>query len=282
MSAGGADRARSTGVAGRRFFKMTGSGNDFLVFDVADGDPAALEDPQVIRAVCARGMGVGADGIVILDRSGRVPSIRYYNADGTRADLCGNATLCSVALSASGGRLPGGTIRTDAGELAARLVDGVPEVQLEPIEGLRTDVPQVKLEPGERRAGFAVAGVPHLVILCDDLATVPVEARGPVLRRHPAVGSTGANVNWVGKKDGRWAYRTFERGVEGETLACGTGAVVTAALLAAWGAAKSPVELWTSSNRPLVVTLPADPHGRASLRGEGRLVFEGKLVDPGI
>jgi diaminopimelate epimerase len=133
-----------------------------------------------------------------------------------------------------------------------------------------------------------MAGIPHLVVLCDDAEAVPLRERGPVLRHHPSLGAAGANVNWVSRQlDGRWRYRTFERGVEGETLACGTGAVATAVLLSAWGLAAGPVvTILTSSGRELQVRLPtaggenAEEQGRGqpSLRGEGRVVFRGVIA----
>jgi diaminopimelate epimerase len=113
-----------------------------------------------------------------------------------------------------------------------------------------------------------------------DVERVPLEERGPGLRRDPALGEGGANVNWVAPKgDGTWAYRTFERGVEGETLACGTGAVACALVLAGEKLVQPPVKLWTRSGLPLVVSWDQTPSGANSirLRGEGRVVYRGIL-----
>lgn len=274
-------------IAGRRFYKMTGSGNDFVVFDVGGEQAPELERPDIIRALCARGTGIGADGVVILGRAGDgSPLMRYFNADGSRADLCGNATLCVTALSVRLGMAgtdaaTGFGISSDIGRIGARIVEGHPEIEIGPLTGLQSAVQGIHLERGEQRVGSVKAGNPHLVVLCDDAGAVDLAARGPVLRRHPALGTAGANVNFVSRRGDEWRYRTFERGVEGETLACGSGAVATAALLAAWGLAQSPVTLWTASGLPLVVTLPAQPDGRPSLRGEGRLVYEGTVRDLG-
>ena len=137
---------------------------------------------------------------------------------------------------------------------------------------------------GERQLGFVLAGVPHLVVLVDGETgadDVPLMDRGPGLRRHPAL-AAGANVNWVGRRPGGvWSMRTFERGVEGETLACGTGAVATAILLNRWGLAGPTVALETRSGRVLTVILGADAGGavRPTLKGEGRLVYEGTFAD---
>jgi diaminopimelate epimerase len=131
------------------------------------------------------------------------------------------------------------------------------------------------LEGGEERMGYAVAGVPHVVVLCEDVAAVDVARRGAELRRADWTGSEGANVNFV-SRDGGWAMRTFERGVEGETLACGTGAVASATVLRAWSLAGSETALRTRSGCVLEVGL-RDEDGRIlpRLRGEGRLMFEG-------
>lgn len=274
-------------IEGRAFYKMTGSGNDFVVFDIGEKPEPELERADVIRALCARGTGIGADGVVLLGRTGDgSPLMRYYNADGSRADLCGNATLCVTALSVSLGIAATGAsggfgISSDAGRIGARIVDGRPEIEIGALSDFQVAVADIQAEAGEQRIGFAKAGNPQLVVLCDDAAGVDLPARGPVLRRHTALGSAGANVNFVSRRGDTWSYRTFERGVEGETLACGSGAVATAALLAAWGLAKSPVTLRTASGLPVVVTLPARPDGRPSLRGEGRLVYEGRVRDLG-
>lgn len=267
---------------GRPFFKMTGSGNDFVVVDARQEPAGALETPEVIQRVCTRGTGVGADGIVFLEPS-RAAAIRmrYLNSDGSVADLCGNATLCTTRLAVDLGIAPpaGFTIETAAGVLGVRIADtGLPEVDLEPVRELRATVPEVPLEAGERRIGYALAGVPHLTIRRDEVATVDVVGRGRPLR-HLGSLPHGANVNFVAPDgQGGWIIRTYERGVEGETLACGTGAVASAVLLAEWGDAKSPVWLATRSGLRLRVRL--DRRGDAwipSLSGEGRLVFSGTL-----
>ena len=120
-------------------------------------------------------------------------------------------------------------------------------------------------------------------MLVDNVDNVDLMSRGAALRRHKAFGVDGANVNFVQRaENGFWRYRTFERGVEGETLACGTGSVATAVLLAAWGLAESPIRIITSSSKTLTVTLRQDSPGAdfsPSLRGEGRVVFRGEIQE---
>ena len=270
-------------LEGRRFYKMTGSGNDFVVFDASQGSASAFENVEAIRSLSARGTGVGADGVVFVEKAGDGDvRMRYYNSDGSEAALCGNASLCSTRLAVELGFAQAGgfVLHTAAGSLKARIRDGLPEVDLEPVLEVRADASDLGLKPGEARLGFARAGIPHVVVEIADIEAADVSGRGPVLRNHPAL-ADGANVNWVARRpDGSFTYRTYERGVEGETLACGTGAVATAILLSSWGEAARETTLWTRSGLPLTVTLRRDGDSwRPSLRGEGRIVFEGSIRD---
>jgi diaminopimelate epimerase len=264
----------------QRFFKMTGSGNDFVVFPRPAG--ADLEDPSSIRALSARGTGVGADGVVFLESAEKGDvRMRYYNSDGSEAELCGNASLCSTRLAVELGMAQGGgfLLHTAAGALRARLRDGLPEVDLESVSDVRPDERKVERRPGESRLGYARVGVPHVVVEIDDIEAADLTGRGPEIRHHPALQPDGANANFVAKRaGGQFVYRTFERGVEAETLACGTGAVATAIMLSSWGESATETTLWTRSGLPLVVTLRREGSTwLPSLRGEGRIVFEGSL-----
>ena len=265
---------------GRTFYKMSGSGNDFVVVDATQEPAGVLMDPRMVQAICARATGIGADGLVLLEPSAEAAyRITYLNSDGSQADLCGNATLCSARLASELGLLEERSFRveTDAGILDARLLEDTPEVDLESVQEIQRDLP-FRLEPGERWIGYAMAGVPHLVVRVDDVATVDVAGRGRHLR-HDASLPAGANVNFV-SADGAegWRVRTFERGVEGETLACGTGAVATAILLVEAGEARDQVALTTRSGRILHVRLQRLSDGwRPSLAGEARIVFQGRF-----
>jgi diaminopimelate epimerase len=265
---------------GRTFYKMSGSGNDFVMVNAMREPPGHLADASIIQALCARATGVGADGIVFLEPSDAADyRMTYLNSDGSRADLCGNASLCSARLATELEivRSPEFRVETDAGVLGARLLDEGPEVDLQPVTEVRPGLP-FRLESGERWIGFALAGVPHLVVRVDDVEMVDVVGRGRPLRHERSL-PHGANVNFVAP-DGRggWRIRTFERGVEGETLACGTGSVATAILLAEAGEAEGSVALTTRSGRVLRVRLRRDRTGwHPSLSGEARLVFEGRF-----
>lgn len=270
-------------LAGRTFYKMSGSGNDFVMVDAMREPPGSLATPDVVQAICARATGIGADGIVFLEPSSKADyRMTYLNSDGSRADLCGNASLCSARLATKLDIVGGGEFRveTDAGVLGARLLSARPEVDLQPVGEIRRDLP-IRLGAGERWMGFALAGVPHLVVRVDDVATVDVVGRGRPLR-HDASLPHGANVNFVSADGaGGWRMRTFERGVEGETLACGTGAVATAILLTEYGDTEdrsAGTRLTTRSGRTLTVRLARDSDfWQPSLSGEARLVFEGRF-----
>lgn len=268
----------------REFFKMSGSGNDFVVVDARSEPPGELALPAVVRAICARGTGVGADGIVFLERSDAADfRMTYLNSDGSKAALCGNASLCVAALAARLGLgAPSGmAFETGSGTVHARISAGHPEIDLQPPVDTRPSVP-VPREPGEERIGFANTGVPHFVVHCRDVEQVDVLRRGAELRRAPEAGSAGANVNFISPEPGGggWLIRTFERGVEGETLACGTGAVAAAVMLMKWGQGGSEVRLRTRSGLLLTVRLRTSGATLApSLAGEGRVVFVGRLQE---
>jgi diaminopimelate epimerase len=267
-------------TSGRPFYKMSGSGNDFVVVDTRREPPRELEHRERVAAICARGTGVGADGVVFLGASADADvRMTYLNADGSRA-MCGNASLCTARLAVELGaaRPEALTLETDAGIVRGRMRGGKPELDLQPATALTVDL-RIDLQAGERRAAFADTGVPHVVILCDDVETVDVVGRGRPLRYDPRF-AAGTNVNFVSRQNGTWRMRTYERGVEAETLACGTGAVATAIALAEWGESGERTSLLTRSGLPLEVGLKR-PAGawEPSLSGEARVVFEGRLSE---
>ena len=275
------------------FYKMTGSGNDFMFLD---GRATSPEDWPVerIRRVCARRTGVGADGLVILSPAGpNTILMAFFNADGSRGAMCGNAALCATRLASRLGMISGDEMElaTDAGTFAAKCV-GAPSSYQAQLNLPDFDVPMVLSgidpAPGEGGGGawFTTVGVPHLVVLVDDLEAVDLDTRGAELRSHPEAGPDGANSNFVGAVGSgqglpasAWSMRTYERGVEGETLACGTGAVAVAAALASLGKAALPVELHTRSGQVLTVNLRLDGSRVVDvwLGGEGRLVYRGEM-----
>ncbi len=266
---------------GSVFYKMTGSGNDFVMFD---GRHIGAQDltPGTIAAVCDRRMGIGADGVGLLAPAtdpGVHFAFRFWNRDGSVGPMCGNGALCATRLAVTLEYARSDEevrFTTDAGIHRGRVVGDQSEIAL-PDCSMPAAVPSVRTVAGEKEPVLVRPSVPHLVLTVDDVAGVAVEDRGPPLRHDPALGPVGANVNWISPRpDGSWKMRTFERGVEGETLACGTGAVACALTIGSRGAA-APIRLWTRSGLPLdvVFTLRGSTATSIRLRGEGRLVFRG-------
>jgi diaminopimelate epimerase len=271
---------------GLRFFKMSGSGNDFVMLDGRTTTPVEWTGERV-RAICDRRDGVGADGLAILTpESAGTVRMTFWNCDGSPANMCGNAALCSTRLSARLGLAPaeGMTLATGAGPFPTRCVGtgDLAELHL-PDFDLPAEVPGMTAVAGELWIRKAVVGVEHLVTRVADLERFDLPTRGREQRFHPAIAPRGANANFVAAPaapGGPWRVRTYERGVEGETLACGTGTVAAAVALAANGEASLPLTLKTRSGRNLSVRARLEG-GRAVdvwLQGEGRLVFEGLLA----
>jgi diaminopimelate epimerase len=270
---------------------MTGSGNDFVMVDARHTPPSDWSS-QDIRAVCARGTGIGADGLVFVGPGSAQDAVRmiYFNSDGSRAAMCGNAALCSTRLAARLGltRASQMTLETDAGTYVGRCDGNQREERAElHLAPVKAPAPVAKLGslPNERRAVLATVGVPHLVVLVEDVDQVDVVARGRALRSDQALGPAGANVNFISAAPGpqrrpsEWRMRTYERGIEDETLACGTGAVAAACALVEWGLAQPPFTFWTRSGRRLEVRLrkASDVYDDVWLGGEARLVVRGVI-----
>ncbi len=267
---------------GTVFYKMTGSGNDFVMFD---GRHVRAEElsPSAIAAVCDRRLGIGADGVGLLEPTtadGVHFAFRFWNRDGSVGPMCGNGALCVTRLAILLELAPPDAevrFSTPAGIHRGRVVGDRSDILL-PDCPAPQPAPTVRTAPGEERPSVVRPSVPHLVLTVPDVETVAVAARGPSLRTDSALGDGGANVNWMSPRgDGSWKMRTFERGVEGETLACGTGAVACALTIASHGQSHSPVRLWTRSGLPLDVSFALSDQTATSihLRGEGRLAFRG-------
>ena len=270
-------------------YKMSASGNDFVM---VDGRTSPVSDwtPERIRKVCARRTGLGADGVAVIEPGSSPGAIKfsYFNRDGHRVPMCGNASLCAVRLAARMELAPADAmvLETDIGPIPARVLPGdgeMAEIVFPDVIGLT--IPDIEVAPGERSIHFVEVGVPHLVVVVDEVdapAAAP-DVRGRALRSHQALGPEGANVNFVGCNNGIWKIRTYERGVEAETLACGTGAVAAAATLANIGHVDLPWRVQTTSGAILKVsgTPTRDPVNRLAeprLAGEARMILRGVLL----
>jgi len=274
------------------FVKMSGTGNDFILVDNRAGLVTASEMPALAVAACHRQNGVGADGLILIEDDPELDfAWRFFNADGSEPAMCGNGSRCAARFAFLEGiakeRM---TFRTLAGPIRAEVKGAVVKVQLTPAYGL---APLFTLEVEGRGwdAGFVNTGVPHAVLFTPsgppsgDLDRLLVEELGRKVRFHPRFGAAGANANFVEVIDRHLIrIRTYERGVEGETLACGTGAVASAVVCAARGVVESPVRVVTRGGEDLKVYLDAkDPAGGPLyLEGAARLVCRGHLMEEGV
>jgi diaminopimelate epimerase len=269
-----------------RFTKMSGAGNDFLVWGEAVSVGRA--EVEAIRRLCRRGTGVGADGVLFVfpDGRGRVAA-DYRNADGSVGRFCGNGTRCAARFAVLKGLAPENLIvRTGWGDVPSRVEGTHVTLQLpEPVAVGRAVSSLDTTGTLEREAYALTVGVPNVVAFVAggvDVATLDFARFGPALRHHPEL-REGANADVVQVLgSSRLRVRTWERGVEAETLACGSGNVATAVTACALGRAKAPVSLETRSGQTLRVDFrfEGEVARDVTLAGDARVVFEGTL-DPG-
>jgi len=265
------------------FLKMHGAANDFVV---VDHRRAFLSEPiaPLVARLCDRRRGIGADGLLLLESDPEQDfAMRYFNADGGEADYCGNGTRCLARFALDRGIGRDGRVRlqTAVGAQQAERAGDAIRVHFGRIEAAGE---RLRLEACGRgfEGRFVRAGVPHFVVGEPALEAAPVDAWGRALRGHAQFGREGANVDFVTPRDGAVAMRTYERGVEGETLACGSGAIATALWAIAEGHA-SPVRVRTAGGDELVVTCVQDPAGYdVTLTGPAEVAFEGIWREDGV
>jgi len=256
-----------------RFWKLSGAGNDFVLLEAR----AASSVPALARRLCNRRRSIGADGLLVVRRNPLTAD--YFNADGSRA-FCANGTRCAAWWAHRrgwvGARL---TLKTDGGTVPAEIVGA---------ERVRIGMPlpskprwNLKLKAvGKTWVAHAVTvGVPHAVVEVRGLDRFPVFEIGRALRRHPAFGEAGANVNFVEQAGSALRVRTYERGVEDETLACGTGAVAGAFWAHTMRGVASPIRVRTRGGDLLMAGFQSngDRLERVWLEGPARITFEGEV-----
>ena len=263
-----------------RFTKMNGAGNDFVLIDNRLGD-VVLTRKQIAQ-ICDRHRGVGADGILLLERAtnGADFRMRYYNADGGEAEMCGNGARCFARYA---DRVAGPrdelSFETPAGLIGATLEGELVRLQMGEPKDLRLGF-TIPLTDRQVAAHFVNSGVPHVVVPRDDLDAVDVRSLGSAIRRHEMFAPKGANVNFLKERgERRIAIRTYERGVENETLACGTGVVASALIFAALKKIDGPIGVLVRGGNELEVDFQkeADRFRNVTLTGPADFVFEGTL-----
>ncbi len=274
------------------FFKMTGTGNDFILIDNRHGIVDADHCGELVRQACRPKLSVGADGMILIENDPAADfKWRFFNADASEAEMCGNGARCAARFAYLTGIVtrPAMSFRTLAGIITAEISGRKVKVQVTLPHSLQTDI-RVDADGKNFDLDFINTGVPHLVSFAADeqeLASADVARWGRALRFHPRFRPEGANANFVWVRDGHHlSVRTYERGVEGETLACGTGAIASALISAARDRVVPPVEVRTRSGECLTIYFGMERSAKhrdetrfkeVFLEGEARVVYEAEL-----
>lgn len=264
------------------FWKMSGAGNDFLVID--HRKPLIPKElmAEFARRVCRRKFSVGADGLFLIEPSDKVDfKWRFFNADGSEAEMCGNGARCVARFAYMHGIAAARMqFETLAGIIDATVADTQVTIRMTSPHSFRFDR-QVEVEGQLLMVHSVDTGVPHAVIFVDDIEATDVVGLGRQLRHHPVFAPAGTNVNFVGRSGDNLAIRTYERGVEDETMACGTGVVAGALIAAAKGMADSPVAMVTSGGIALRVQFTGNKGeavDQVLLKGPAHLIYKGELT----
>lgn len=266
-----------------QFHKMNGAGNDFVVID--NRALTANLSREQISLLCDRQRGVGADGLLAVEpaENGADYKFRYYNADGGEAEMCGNGARCFGKFTAKleGEGTDHVTFETIAGTLSADIIgDNVRIAMSDPFDlALNTDI---KIEGLPGAIHILNTGVPHTVAFTDDLENLDVVKCGAAIRYHDHFAPNGTNANFVKVIENQHiAIRTYERGVEGETLACGTGMAACALIHHLLNGAQSPVSVDVEGNETLEIGFEAGPDNtftNVTLTGPADFVFAGEIT----
>ena len=268
------------------FSKMSGNGNDFIVIDNRDGSYNEFRNnKEFVKKVCARGLSVGADGLIFIENSEKSDldfKWHFYNSDGSIAEMCGNGARCA-ARYAYLEKIAGKKMKfeTLAGIIEAEIIDNNND---EEVKTMLTTPFDLSLDQNINALdiNYSISsintGVPHAVILTDDVSKMDVHNIGSSIRYNKDFAEKGCNVNFIEVTgDNSLKIRTYERGVEGETLACGTGCAASAIIAIKKGKVNNPVKLLTAGGKTLTVYYDNDKN-IVFLQGEGRRVYKGELL----
>ncbi len=272
--------AKNNGIP---FYKMTGGGNDFVIFDNRKG---ILPDDYagLAKKLCDRKFAIGADGLLAVEKCADADfRMIYYNSDGSRAAMCGNGARCIARfanlLKAAPSKM---TFQTDAGLISAEVKNKTVIIGMSTPQDMRLDFPIKMEEDRELNLSFVNTGVPHAVLTVTDIEKTEVQELGRAIRYHKEFAPAGTNVNFVQVKDNHTLIvRTYERGVEGETLACGTGVTASSLIFAAKKMVESPVSCITRGGETLTIFFEPDggglPTKNVQLEGPAAVCFKGTV-----
>ena len=271
------------------FLKMSGSGNDFIIIDNRAGKIDADRCANLVRSACRRKFSVGADGLILIQDDPEVDFMwRFFNADGSEAEMCGNGARCAARFAHLQGIAVGPRMRfrTLAGIIEAEMAGERVKVRMTPPHSLALDF-SIELSGESFPFHFINTGVPHAVTIFnseDTLRATDVFNIGRAVRHHSHFQPAGTNVNFIFVRDaGNLLVRTYERGVEDETFACGTGTIASTLVAAAKGRVSSPVRVETTGGEFLTVYFSGVPRPKGSssldvfLEGNAHVVYEADL-----
>jgi diaminopimelate epimerase len=264
------------------FAKFSGSGNDFIIVDDREGavERLGLPVPELVRRLCRHRFSVGADGLILIVADHEVDfAWRFFNADGSEVEMCGNGGRCAARFAYLKGIAgPRMAFRTQAGVMRAEVLGRRVKLEVGRPREIALDY-DLLVEGRQLRVSSLNTGVPHVVVETADLEACDVVRLGRAIRYHERFAPGGTNANFITFGGGRLSIRTYERGVEDETLACGTGSIAAALLCALKGLATSPVEVQTRGGETLRIHFTRDGGGFRDvfLEGGAAYVFEGIL-----
>jgi diaminopimelate epimerase len=263
-----------------RFTKMNGAGNDFILFDNRTGS-IDLDRSQIAQ-LCDRHRGIGADGILLLENPTNRSDfrMRYFNADGGEAEMCGNGARCFARFANKViGQKAKISFETPAGVISAELKGDLVTLRMTEPTDLRLNL-DLPMAAENKTVHFINSGVPHVVIAVAEIDDADVRREGAAIRHHKMFSPNGTNVNFIEKRGpNKIAIRTYERGVEDETLACGTGIVASALIFAASEKSSSPITVLARGGDELQVGFEKVPGSfrNVTLTGPAEFVFEGTI-----
>ncbi len=263
------------------FVKMSGTGNDFIIIDHRKPLIAREAMAEFASLVCRRKFSAGADGLILIEDSDQADfKWLFFNADGSVAEMCGNGARCAARFAYMHGIAPARMrFETLAGIIEAQVADINVSVKMTDPSGLQMHR-EITVDDEPVLLHSVDTGVPHAVVFVDDIAQMDVCAWGSRIRHHEAFMPAGTNVNFVQEQDGAFKVRTYERGVEDETLACGTGAAACALVAALLDQTASPVEIITSGGDRLTILFDVKDGVSADnvfLKGPAHVVYKGEL-----
>ncbi len=271
------------------FWKMSGSGNDFILVDNREGVVKERDMSRLVERSCRRRESVGADGVIFVTDSKEYDfGWRFFNADGGEVEMCGNGGRCvsrfAYLKGIAGSKM---TFETRVGPISAQVEGRVVKVLMPKPENEAMDV-GLAFMPGWRSCDFVNTGVPHVVVQVSDLENHAVTEQGRWIRHHSRFSPEGTNANFMTVTGpDELAVRTYERGVEDETLACGTGAIASALMASRRGLVASPVKVRTRGGEILTIHLNSDINcvgagQRVWLQGNTSVIYRATLHDEAL